>query len=49
VLLGFDVGATIVVDVNQDGKLDVAFSEGSFFEVLLGKGDGTFQSLGISI
>src|SRR6266496_3766278 len=37
-------GILQVTDLNEDGNLDVIVNDGSGIDVLLGKGDGTFQS-----
>src|SRR5205823_11961504 len=37
-------GSIAVADLNCDGKLDLAVVNGSGVSVLLGKGDGTFQT-----
>lgn len=35
--------SAFLVDLNRDGKLDLAFDNGAFIAVLPGNGDGTFQ------
>lgn len=39
--------AIALADLNKDGKLDIAVGIGNQVQVLLGNGDGTFQSAGI--
>jgi uncharacterized repeat protein (TIGR01451 family) len=41
---GFDAVALAVADFNRDGKLDLAFSMGGSVQIVLGQGNGTFQS-----